>query len=370
MSLVKKSGDAILQVVATNMHLSQKHGMTINEIINDGFFIDFRIDSALDDDSPLGTVKSMSKTMEGMGKALENLSPDIVVILGDRYEMLATASAAAILNIPIAHIHGGEITEGAYDDSLRHAITKLSTLHFASTDEYARRIVQMGEEPNRVYNVGAPGVENTLRSEILSLRELEKSIGFSLGDKYFVVTFHPVTKQPGSEKKQTSELIATLNKYIHQGWKFLVTMPNSDTHGSMVASMLSEWAFEYPKNVCLVKSLGRKRFFSALKHSHGIIGNSSSGIIEAPSFGIPTVNIGDRQKGRVKGPTVIDVSPDADFIYKAIEKAISPETKEKISILEISSLNPYYKPDTAENIVTHLLYDDLPPVKRFYDLKE
>ena len=229
MRAVKESDDAQLQVIATNMHLSQEYGMTVNEIIADGFDVDARIDSLLSGDSPAATVKSMGLTQIGMADAFERLRPDLAVILGDRYEMLAAASAALIFRIPVAHLYGGETTEGAYDDCIRHAITKLSSLHFTSTELYARRIIQMGEEPDRVFHVGSLGAQSIREEKGLPLQELEKAIDFRLGEKYVVATFHPVTTQPGEEERQTSALLSSLDKIIAKGWRVLFTMPNSDT---------------------------------------------------------------------------------------------------------------------------------------------
>lgn len=232
MRAVKESDDAQLQVIATNMHLSQEYGMTVNEIIADGFDVDARIDSLLSGDSPAATVKSMGLTQIGMADAFERLRPDLAVILGDRYEMLAAASAALIFRIPVAHLYGGETTEGAYDDCIRHAITKLSSLHFTSTELYARRIIQMGEEPDRVFHVGSLGAQSIREEKGLPLQELEKAIDFRLGEKYVVATFHPVTTQPGEEERQTSALLSSLDKIIAKGWRVLFTMPNSDTGGT------------------------------------------------------------------------------------------------------------------------------------------
>lgn len=368
MKLVKESPEAELTVIATNMHLSEKYGMTVNEIINDGFEISYRVDSMLKGDSPSDTVNSMAATMKGMAEAFSSLRPDLIVILGDRYEMLAAASAAATFNIPVAHLHGGESTEGAYDEFYRHAITKLSSIHFAATDLYAKRIVQMGENPEYIFSFGAPGVENILSSPLLPLPELEESIGFTLGDRYMVVTFHPETKSPGEEERQVRMLLESLQKFIPSGFKFLITLPNSDTGGEKVAKMLIEQATREPDYFHAVKSLGKTRFFSALKHSCAFIGNSSSGLIEAPALGIPSVNIGDRQKGRMSGSTVIHTTADVESITKAIDKALSKDFKEKISSLDLPIANPYYKPHTAENILDKLLHLSLPSTKSFHDL--
>ena len=369
MHLVKDSPEADLQIVATNMHLSPRHGMTVANIVEDGFNVDFRIPSYPEGDEPSDTVTAMTKTMNGLSEAFKVLRPDIIVILGDRYEMLAAASAALIFNIPIAHIHGGEVTEGAYDDAIRHAVTKMSYLHFASTRTYADRIISMGEDPARVFDVGALGVENALRESLISRSELEDFLNFNLGEKFCLVTFHPVTLQPGEEELQTRNLTGALSQFIPLGWKLLVTMPNSDTGGDKVAQILENWRKENPDSVINVKSLGRKRYFSALSHSSALIGNSSSGIIEAPAFRIPTINVGDRQKGRIMGPSVISCPCEPEKIISSLKKAMEPDFIRNIRQLPMEILNPYYKKNTAQDILMHLLKEPLSVSKSFHDIK-
>ncbi|MFG6428238.1 MAG: UDP-N-acetylglucosamine 2-epimerase (hydrolyzing) [Muribaculaceae bacterium] len=359
MRAVKESDDAQLQVIATNMHLSQEYGMTVNEIIADGFDVDARIDSLLSGDSPAATVKSMGLTQIGMADAFERLRPDLAVILGDRYEMLAAASAALIFRIPVAHLYGGETTEGAYDDCIRHAITKLSSLHFTSTELYARRIIQMGEEPDRVFHVGSLGAQSIREEKGLPLQELEKAIDFRLGEKYVVATFHPVTTQPGEEERQTSALLSSLNKIIAKGWRVLFTMPNSDTGGRTVATMIRQWAQSRPESVKAVASLGRLKYYSALRHAAAAVGNSSSGLIEAPSFGIPTLNIGDRQKGRAQGDSVINCGVTEEEITTGLERVLSDTFREQARHCG----NPYEKPDTLQSILQPLLHYPIPHTK-------
>jgi len=366
MRRVKDSTECELQVVATNMHLSPEFGMTANEIEADGFRIDARVESLLSADTPSATIKSMGLTQIGLADALARLRPDLIVILGDRYEMLAAASAALIFRIPVAHLYGGETTEGAYDDSIRHAITKLSWLHFTSTELYARRILQMGEAPDRIWHVGSLGVDNIRNEQFLSLSEVEDSIGFHLGDKYVVATFHPTTTQPGEEERQTANLLSALNTIIEKGYKVVFTMPNSDTGGRKVAHMISRWAAERSGSVRAVESLGRRRFYSVMKNAHAIVGNSSSVLIEAPSFGIPTLNIGDRQKGRARGASVIDVAADHASIVKGLEKALDPDFRKTIS--EVSGLNPYEKAGTLDAIFNRLVAAPITGTKTFIDL--
>lgn len=363
MSRLRDSKEATLQVVATNMHLSPDFGMTVNEIIADGINVDWRVDSLLAGDSPTATVKSMGLTQIGMADAFAVLKPDLVVILGDRYEMLAAASAALIFRIPVAHLYGGETTEGAYDDCIRHAITKLSTLHFTSTELYARRIVRMGENPSSVFWVGSLGAENIAETNFLTLQELEDSLDFKLGDCFIVATFHPVTTLPGEEAKQTSALLEALDRPTREGWKVLFTMPNSDTGGKAVADAVRTWADARPESVRCVSSLGRLRYYSALRYAAAVVGNSSSGLIEAPSFGIPTLNIGDRQKGRARGESVVDCGPRRAEIAAGLEKVLSPEMRSVAAFAP----NPYAKPGTLVAILDKLLHSPLPTTKSFYD---
>lgn len=351
MKEVKMTPGIQLQIIATNMHLVPEYGMTVKEIEEDGFNVDYRIDSLLAGDSAAATVKSMGLTEIGIADAFSQLQPDLAVILGDRYEMLAAASAALIFRIPIAHLYGGETTEGAYDDNIRHAITQLSDYHFTSTKAYADRIIAMGKDPSRVHWVGSLGVENIKDNAEMSLSELEESLGFKLGDKYLVATFHPVTTMPGEEERQTKALLSALNTIISRGWKILFTMPNSDTGGKKVSAIIKKWSDSHPDKVKAVQSLGRIRYFSALRHADGVVGNSSSGLIEAPSFGIPTLNIGDRQKGRARGESVLDVTADKDEILKGLITILSPAFQDIAS----KASNPYAKADTLESILSILV---------------
>lgn len=372
MGKLRDSADVCLQVVATNMHLSPAHGMTVNEIIADGFNIDFKIPLPLDDDSPRGTVKAMGEAMKGFAEAFASLDPDMILILGDRYEMLAAASAATIFGIPIVHLHGGEITEGAYDDAIRHAITKLSTYHFTATEEYRRRVIQMGEEPERVFNAGSLGVDNIRNEKSMSISDLNASIhglipdmDFDLKEGFMLVTFHPVTRQPEEAEAQTRSLLEALDEF--KGFQIIFTMPNSDTGGRQVADMIRRWTGNNRSRSVCVTSLGRARYYSALAHCGAVIGNSSSGLIEAPSFAIPTVNIGDRQRGRVAGNTVINCGVDKDSIKSAIEKSLTPAF---LKYCREEGNNPYALPGSLDFIYNYLL--TLPatkhPPKHFHDI--
>lgn len=370
MSSLMKSLDAdsrvTLQIIATNMHLSPEFGMTVNEIIADGLKVDKRVEMLLSSDTPTGTVKSMGLGSIGLADAFAELQPDLVVMLGDRYEMLAAASAALIFGIPVAHIHGGEITEGAYDDSIRHAITKLSYLHFTATDEYRRRVIQMGEEPSRVFWTGAPGAANIASMKIMPLDELERSLGTTLGSDFLLVTFHPVTHEPGQAEAQTQALLdalATVSARNH----ILFTLPNSDADGRTVAAMINRWADEHTGTATVVTSLGRARYYSALHHCAAVVGNSSSGLCEAPSFGKPTLNIGNRQKGRTRGNTVTDCESTFADIKRGLDKVLSQAERTRCAD---EGVNPYFKPDTISTIHNILVSAELPssPAKKFYDL--
>ena len=336
-----------LQVIATNMHLSPAHGMTVNEIIADGLPVSRRVDSLLSGDSPEATVKSMGLTQIGIADAFAGLKPDLAVILGDRYEMLAAASAALIFRIPVAHLYGGETTEGAYDDAIRHAITQLATYHLTSTEQYAERVRSMGAKPENVYHIGSLGADNIMNEDFLPLSELEETLGEKLGERFIVATFHPVTTQPGEEKKQTKALLAALDRKIAEGWKVLFTMPNSDTGGQTVARLIREWAALHPREVIAVASLGRRRFYCAMHNAAAMVGNSSSGLIEAPAFGIPTLNIGDRQKGRARGASVVDVASDEKSISEGLDKVLSDEFRS----FARTAPNPYYKPDALAGVI-------------------
>lgn len=356
-----------LQIVAANMHLSERYGLTYKEIESDGLKIDAKVQMEAADDSAAATVKSMGVAMAGFADAFSNLAPDLIVILGDRYEMLAAASAAQIFGIPVAHLHGGEITEGAYDDAIRHAITKLSYMHFTSTEEYRRRVIQMGEAPERVFNVGALAVENIAGEIIMPLDELERSLGFVFGEGFLLVTFHPVTKQPVEGAAHAAALLDALAKFIPEH-KILFTLPNSDTGGRLVADMIKVRAKDNPESCIAVTSLGRHRYYSALAHCGAVVGNSSSGLIEAPSFGKPTVNIGDRQKGRAQGNTIINCAPETEAVKDAVAKALSPEFQDYCAR---EGVNPYAGMDTLRRIHETLVNTPLAEhaVKSFRDLQ-
>ncbi len=345
MKLINQDENLQLQIIATNMHLSPEFGLTYKEIEEDGFSIDKKVEMLLSSDTSVGILKSMGLATIGFADALSELKPDLAVILGDRYEMLAAAQTCMISHIPIAHLYGGEITEGAYDDSIRHAITKLSHLHFTSTEEYRNRVIQMGEQPERVFHVGSLGIDNILKEKIMSLEDLAKSLDFNLGEKFLLVTFHPVTMEQGAATEQCTALLNALKELLPQ-YKVLFTLPNSDTDSRDILKLIQVFVKEHSKHCIAVSSLGKKRYYSALKYAAAVIGNSSSGLVEAPTMHIPTLNIGNRQKGRCKGASVVDCNATEKDIKEGLKKVLSQEMIEVAK----SSENPYYKKNTLEQI--------------------
>lgn len=333
-----------MRLVVTGTHLVAEFGMTIQEIEADKIPIDKKIEILLSSDTSVALSKSMGLALISFSEYFEECKPDAIMVLGDRYETLAVCCAAMNARIPIFHLHGGETTEGAIDEAIRHSLTKMSYLHFTSTEAYRKRVIQMGESPNRVFNVGAMGVENALNTQCMSVKELEESIGFELGEMYAVGTFHPVTLETATAVKQTEELLAAIDKY--KDIRYLFTRANSDTDGRSINRILVEYA-KGNDNFCLVDSLGMKRYLSALKYSLFVIGNSSSGLVEAPSFRIPTINIGDRQRGRIYGKTVIHCKPEWHAIVEAIHKAMDTSFRETIKDVG----NPYGDGHTSEKIV-------------------
>lgn len=364
--LVEDDKDLQLQIIATNMHLSPEFGLTYKEIEADGFHIDKKVEMLLSSDTANGTVKSMGLACIGFADALEELQPDMAVILGDRYEMLAAAESCLIYKIPIAHLHGGELTEGAYDDAIRHCITKLSHLHFTSTEEYCQRVIQMGEQPERVFWVGSLGVDNILHEPLMPLEDLESDLSFKLGRKYLLITFHPVTMEGASAINQCRNLLDALDK-VKEEYQMLFTMPNSDTDGRAIAAEIEKFVGNNSEHAISVQSLGKRRYYSAMRYASAVIGNSSSGLIEAPSFHIPTLNIGKRQDGRCRGESVLDVDCTYNAIKNGLSTVLSNEFKEKAK----TAANPYERKDTLTyifNIIKTYPLDGLVK-KSFYDIK-
>lgn len=340
-----RSEEVQLQLVVTGMHLSPEYGMTYQEIEKDGYPITAKIDMHLTSDTACGITRSMGIAMMGFADYFETHRPDILLILGDRYEMLVVATAAMMARIPIAHIHGGETTEGAIDEAIRHAITKMSLLHFTATEVYRKRVVQLGENPSRIYNVGALGVENIQKVLLMEKEQLEADMNFRFSDKTLMVTYHPVTLENMTSESQFYTLLQVIEN--HKEVKVIFTKANADADGRVINKMIDDFT-EKNKDRCVAfTSLGQKRYLSALQYCCAVVGNSSSGIIEAPSFGIPTVNIGNRQRGRVCAESVISCGNGKNDIDQALALALSDSFKQQIQNVE----NPYEGENTSKQIV-------------------
>ncbi len=354
-----------LQLIISGMHLSPEFGLTYREIELDGFSAIEKVEILLSSDSAIGVSKAMGLGMISYSEALDRLKPDLLVGLGDRFELFALASAALVQNIPIAHIHGGEVTAGAYDDAFRHSITKMANIHFASTEIYKKRIIQLGENPKTVFNVGALGIDNIKKIKLLSKSELEKSLSFNLDKPFFIVTFHPVTLENKSAEKQTTELLNALEKF--SDYKIIITKPNSDNEGRVIIKLIDEFVNKNKDRVKSFNSLGQLRYLSTLKYAEMMIGNSSSGIIEMPFFKKPTINIGDRQKGRIFPNSVIQCEPNEKSITNAIKKAIENKSKNYLS----PSANIFGNGNTAKRIKRKLLNIEYYNIinNEFYNLK-
>ena len=365
MHMVDNDKNCHIQIIATNMHLSPEFGLTYKEIEAEGFHIDKKVEMLLSSDTANGTVKSMGLATIGFADAIEELQPDLAVILGDRYEMLCAAQTCLIYKIPIAHIGGGEITEGAYDDAIRNSITKMSHLHFASTEEYRQHIIQMGEQPDHVFYSGSLGVDNIMNETIIDQQDLEESLSFVLGDKYILVTFHPVTMETSTASEQCDALLKALET-INSDYKILFTLPNSDTDGRIIIKKIKDYVSCHVDKSYAITSLGKKRYYSALKYSTAVIGNSSSGLGEAPSFHVPTLNIGNRQAGRTRGRSVIDVPATYDGIKGGLNKVLSEDFRS----IARSADNPYEKRGTAETIFRIIRDHPLDglTIKHFYNI--
>lgn len=347
MHAIQDDSELELQVIATNMHLSPEFGLTYRDIEADGFHIDKKVLMLLSSDTANATAKSVGLGFMGFADAYEDLKPDMIVVLGDRYEIVSAVSTALFYKIPVAHLHGGEITEGAYDDCIRHAITKMSHLHFTSTEEYRKRVIQLGEYPDRVFNVGAPGIENIKKVPLMSREELEATFdGFTLGDKCLLVTYHPVTLENETAAEQIRNLLSALDEL--PDYKVIFTLPNSDTDGRIIIRLINEYVAKHPGRAVAYPSLGLRRYLSALKYVKAAVGNSSSGIIEVPSFGIPTLNIGDRQRGRLAAESVVDCGTGKEEILSGLHKILSSDFSTE------NVRNPYEGKNTTADIL-HVL---------------
>ena len=352
-----------LQIIVTGMHLSPEFGLTY-KVIEQEFNINKKIEMLLSSDTPVSISKSIGLAQISFSEAYDELKPDLVILLGDRYEIFAAATAAMVARIPIAHLHGGETTEGAFDEAIRHSITKMSHLHFTATDEYRRRVIQLGEAPERVFNVGGIGIENIKRLNLMSKEEFENSINFKLNNKNLLVTFHPVTLEESTTEQQFMQLLNALDTLINT--HIIFTKANSDTDGRIINKLIDDYVNSNPSKSVAFASLGQLRFLSALQYVDGVVGNSSSGLAEAPSFKIGTINIGDRQKGRIKASSVIDAEPDYQSILKAIEHLYSDSFKETL----ITTKNPYGEGSASSEIIQIIKNTSLKHIlkKSFFDL--
>jgi GDP/UDP-N,N'-diacetylbacillosamine 2-epimerase (hydrolysing) len=359
---LESAPDLKLQLIATGMHLSNEFGLTVQQIEKDGFEIRQKVEMLLSSDSAIGITKSTGLGMIGFADAFDSLKPDIVLMLGDRFELLAAASAALFAVIPIAHIHGGEVTMGAFDDAIRHSITKMSHLHFTSTEIYRNRVIQLGEDPDRVFNVGAPGIDSIHRIKLMEKADLEVVLGLELGSRSLLVTFHPVTLEPGSARKYFEALLEALDQF--EDVSLVFTKANADTEGRLINEMIDKYVADRASAVAYT-SLGPLKYLSVLKHVTGVVGNSSSGIIEAPSLKVGTINIGERQKGRIRAASVIDCKPTQESICEALELLFGAEFQESLR----NVINPHGADDVSAKIVRVLQTISLADLtqKKFFD---
>ena len=351
-----------LQVVVTGAHLSPEFGLTYRDIEKDGFTIDRKVEMLLSSDTAVGVSKSVGLAIAGLAEAFEALRPDLVLLLGDRYEMWAAGAAATVARIPIAHIHGGELTEGVIDEAIRHGLTKMAHLHFVAAPEFGQRVIQLGESPERVFTVGAVGLDSIAREPLMNIEELQSSLGVELGKRNLLVTFHPVTLESGSANVQMKSLLDALDAFpnIHT----FITMPNSDMEGRGITSLIHEYVARTPRAASFT-SLGQVRYHSLMHYVDGVVGNSSSGLIEAPAMHKPTVNIGLRQGGRLRATSVIDCAPETDPIIEAIKSLYSDEFQSRIT----NVINPYGLPGGSVKVVEILERAPLGDIlmKRFHD---
>ena len=353
-----------LQVLVSGAHLSEAFGTTISEIENAGVEISERVDVLKFEDTPIGICRTMGLALEKYGETLNRLRPDLLVVLGDRYETFCVAAAAQILRIPVAHIHGGEVTEGAVDEAFRHSITKMAHLHFPTCAEHRRRIIQLGEAPERVFAVGSLGIENIRQMAMAGREELEKTLGFPLARPFFLATFHPVTLENSTAAEQVDALLSAFEEF--PGYNVLFTKANADPDGRAINERIGAHAAAHPERCRLVASLGLRLYLSAMQHCAAVVGNSSSGILEAPALGVPTVNVGDRQKGRLRVASIVDCEPEREAIVAALRRVLSEPFRAGLA----GMVHPGDKPGTAKNIVQILASADLDGVlkKSFHDV--
>lgn len=362
MRKLQEHPDFALQILATGSHLSPEFGLTYREIEDQGFSIDWKLEMLLSSDTPVGISKSTGLALIGLADALDQLQPDLLLLLGDRYEVLAAATAATFARIPVAHIHGGEATFGLIDEAIRHSVTKMSHIHFTATEKYRQRVIQLGENPEYVFNVGAVGIDNIKSLKLLERSELEESLGIAIEQEVILATFHPVTLEKNTADEQMAALFQALRQIDKQ---VIFTMPNADTDGRIIRRLIQEFVNQTPRAFAF-ESLGQLRYLSLMSLATVVLGNSSSGLIETPSFGIPTVNIGDRQMGRIRGASVIDCKPDALDIIQSLQKAMDPAFREQAA----RAPNPYGNGSSASRILKILETIDFSGLgkKVFYDV--
>lgn len=360
---IKDDPELTLQVIATGMHLSPEFGLTYREIEKDGFQIDRKVEMLASSDTPVGIAKSMGLGTIGFADALNELKPDLIVVLGDRFEIFSAVASALVARIPVAHLHGGETTEGAFDEALRHSITKMSHLHFVAAEEYRQRVIQLGEQPERVFLVGGLGIDNIKRLKLLDRAELEASIDFQLGAKSLLITFHPVTLETSTAEDQMAELLAALAEL--KDTQLVFTMPNADTDGRALIKMVQQFVAQHP-NARAYTSLGQLRYLSCIAQVDGVVGNSSSGLAEVPSFKKGTINIGDRQRGRLQAASVINCEPTRQSIDAALKKLYTADFQVSLSPVR----NPYGEGGASEQVVKTIKHCALDGIakKSFYDL--
>ena len=360
---IKDDPDLTLQIIATGMHLSPEFGLTYREIEKDGFQIDRKVEMLTSSDTPVGIAKSMGLGMIGFADALNELKPNLIVVLGDRFEIFSAVSAALVARIPVAHLHGGEATEGLIDEAIRHSITKMSHLHFVAAEEYRQRVIQLGEQPDRVFLVGGLGIDNIKRLKLLDRAALEASLDFKLGSKNLLITFHPVTLEAATATDQMVELLAVLAALSDT--QLIFTMPNADTDGRTLIKMVEQFVAQHA-NARAYTSLGQLRYLSCIAHVDGVVGNSSSGLTEVPSYKKGTINIGDRQRGRLQAASVINCESTRESIKTALERLYSADFQASLSQV----CNPYGEGGASEKIIATVKYIALDDVlkKHFFDL--
>jgi GDP/UDP-N,N'-diacetylbacillosamine 2-epimerase (hydrolysing) len=364
MKAIQEDEAFILQILVTGMHLSPEFGHTYREIEKDGFQIHEKVEMLLSSDTDAGITKSTGLGMIGFSDTFNRLKPDLVILLGDRFETFAAATAAYFAKIPIAHLHGGEVTEGATDEGLRHAITKMSYWHFTSTEVYKTRVIQLGENPENVFNVGAIGIDNIKNIKPLNKKYLSEDLKFDLELPFLLITYHPVTLEHNSAEEQFNQLLAALEQF--SDLRLIFTKPNADANGRIIIKLIDDFVGQNSYRAAGFMSLGQKRYLSLMRFAHAVVGNSSSGIIETPSFGIPTVNIGDRQKGRERADSVIDSLPNFESISASIKKAISADFQNFCKSVK----NVYGQGETTLQIMNVLKNRPIAQnlKKHFYDL--